>query len=74
MLAAPTIVVRDGAKTLKEGTDYEVVLTDKNKNVIKTGVVVDVPEKGKYYWTVIGKGVYKYDSAKPTKKTATGTW
>ena len=74
MLAAPTIVVRDGAKTLKEGTDYEVVLTDKNKNVIKTGVVVDVPEKGKYYWTVIGKGVYKYDSAKPTKNTATGTW
>ena len=74
MLAAPTIVVRDGAKTLKEGTDYEVVLTDKNKNVIKTGVVVDVPEKGKYYWTVIGKGVYKYDSTKPTKNTATGTW
>ena len=74
MLAAPTIVVRDGAKILKEGTDYEVVLTDKNKNVIKTGVVVDVPEKGEYYWTVIGKGVYKYDSAKPTKNTATGTW
>ena len=74
MLAAPTIVVRDGAKILKEGTDYEVVLTDKNKHLIKTGVVVDVPEKGEYYWTVIGKGVYKYDSAKPTKNTATGTW
>ena len=74
MLAAPTIVVRDGAKTLKEGTDYEVVLTDKNGIAIKTGVVVDVPEKGEYNWMVIGKGVYKYYYHKPTKNIARGTW
>ena len=74
MLAAPTIVVRDGAKTLKEGTDYDVVLTDKKGNAIKTGVVVDVPEKGEYNWMVIGKGVYKYNYYKPTKNIARGTW
>ncbi len=53
MLAAPTIVVKDGAKTLKEGTDYDVVLTDNSGNVIKTGVVVDVPEKTSYNWRVV---------------------
>ena len=74
MLAAPTIVVKDGAKTLKEGTDYDVVLTDNSGNVIKTGVVVDVPEKTSYNWTVVGKGIYKYDSAKSDRNTATGTW
>ena len=74
MLAAPTIVVKDGAKTLKEGTDYDVVLTDNSGNVIKTGVVVDVPEKTSYNWKVVGKGIYKYDSTKSDRNTATGTW
>ena len=71
MLAVPTIVVKDGVKTLKEGTDYTVKLyKDKNHtDEIKDGV----NEIGTYYYVVSGAGVYK-DAKAEGKNHAEGEW
>ena len=71
MLAVPTIVVKDGAKTLKEGTDYTVKLykDEKHTDEIKDGV----NEIGTYYYVVSGAGVYK-DAKAEGKNHAEGEW
>ena len=68
MLAAPTIVVKDGNKVLKEGTDYTVKLTYKNGSAIETGVNAI----GTYNWEVTGAGVYADLSS--GKNQAKGEW
>ena len=68
MLAAPTIVVKDGNKVLKEGTDYTVKLTYKDGNAIETGVNAI----GTYNWEVTGTGVYA--EKLNGKNHATGEW
>ena len=71
MLVKPTIVVKDGDKTLKEGVDYEVKLTGGTTS--DKGVIVETPEKDIFKWEVTGKGVYA-DTANKTKNYAEGEW
>ena len=77
MLATPTIVVKDGNKVLKEGTDYTVKLYKSRtgnsgsytySNECKDGV----NEIGTYYWVVKGAGVYA--DLSNSKNQAEGEW